>query len=74
MNIEVFVDERFSAWAALVHQSEMLHIGGNMGTHNLSYVYALGSAALGFQAYISGKSLIAMLQFTQQLNMKNLKN
>ena len=73
MNIEVFVDKRFSASAALVHQRVMLHIGGNMGTHDLSYVYALNSAALGFQAYISGKLLMAMLQFTQQLNTKNLK-
>ena len=44
MNIEAFVDKRFSASAALVHQSEMLHIGGDMGTHDLPYLYALGSA------------------------------
>ena len=62
MNIEVFVDKRFSALAALVHQRDMLHIGGNMGFRDLSYVYAFGSAALRFQACISSKPLMAMLQ------------
>ena len=33
-----------------------------MAIRNLPDMYALGPAALGLQAYISGKSLMAMLQ------------
>ena len=40
----------------------MLHISCNIGTRDLPDMYALGPAALGLRAYISGKSLVPMLQ------------
>ena len=40
----------------------MLHISCNIGTRNLPDMYALSPAALGLWAYISGKSLVPMLQ------------
>ena len=40
----------------------MLHISCNIGTRNLPDMYALGPVALGLWAYISGKSLVPMLQ------------
>ena len=43
---------------------EVLHVSCNMYTHDLPDMYALnfGPAALGLWAYISGKSLMSMLQ------------
>ena len=40
----------------------MLHITCNMCTRDLPDMYALSPAALGLRAYISGKSLVPMLQ------------
>ena len=40
----------------------MLHISCNIGTSDLPDMYALRPAALGLWAYISGKSLVPMLQ------------
>ena len=40
----------------------MLHISCNIGTCDLPDMYALRPVALGLWAYISGKSLVPMLQ------------
>ena len=40
----------------------MLHISCNMGTRDLPDMYALGPLAQGLSVYISGKSLMPMLQ------------
>ena len=40
----------------------MLHISCNIDTCNLPDMHDLGPAALGLWTYISGKSLIPMLQ------------
>ena len=40
----------------------MIHNICNMAIRDLSDMYALSPVALGLQAYISGKSLMAMLQ------------
>ena len=40
----------------------MLHITCNMCTRDLPDMYALSPRALGLRAYISGKSLVPMLQ------------
>ena len=40
---------------------EVYHISYNMGTRALPDMYALGPAALGLLAYISGKALVPML-------------
>ena len=41
---------------------EVIHIICNMGAHDLPDMYALGPAARGLWAYISGKSFMPMLQ------------
>ena len=41
---------------------EVIHITCNMGACDSPDMYALKPAALGLRAYISGKSLVPMLQ------------
>ena len=45
----------------------MLYISCNIGTHDLPEMYALGPVALGLWAYISGKSLVPMLQLLHEV-------
>ena len=53
---------------------EVIHITCNMGTHGLPDMYAqsLGPAALGLWAYISGKSLMPMLQLLHILYSRKI--
>ena len=43
-------------------QRALLHISCNIGTHDFPDMYALEPQAQGLRAYISGKSLVPMLQ------------
>ena len=47
----------------------MIHITCNMGSRDLPDMYALRPAALGLQAYISGKSLLLMLKLIQMFTI-----
>ena len=49
-----------SRFRQILRLLEALHISYNMGTSTLPDMYALGSAALGPLAYISGKALVPM--------------